>query len=149
MKFYTSYWAQVRNFPSNLVVLNTTVFPPRWYSSLGDVDENGVISLTCSPLQPGESCAGLCDGKCNPKHPKDCAFLREYRKQLNLINFSDFMKRLTNLHDRLKAEYPEREDFDFAFVFFEKFDNPCSERWPVQNWFRTHGVEIKEWFPNV
>jgi len=96
MKLYTSYWAQVRNFPTNLIVLNTTIWPPRWYN-VGGIDKRGVISLHCEPLRPGHSCDGLCDGRCEPRHPQDCAFLREYRKQLDAIDFDDFIHHLLDL----------------------------------------------------
>lgn len=148
MKLYTSYWAQVRHFPSNLVALSTVVWPPKWYQ-IGGVDKNGVISLHCQPLRPGASCDGLCRGTCNPKHPQDCTFLREYRKQLDAIDFTNFIKHLLDLRARLLDDFPDREDFDFAFIVFEKYDNPCSERWPIQNWIRDHGLEIKEWLPSI
>ena len=122
MKIYTSYWAQVRNFPPNLVVLNTTIYPPKWYT-IGGKDKNGIISLHCPPVRPGRECDGLCNGKCNPKHPNDCAFLKQYRAQLNKIDFNQFMAHLNKLH----------------------FDNPCSERWPLQDWIRAHGIEVEEW----
>ena len=147
MRLYTSYWAQVRHFPTNLVVLNTTIWPPKWYN-VGGIDKRGIISLHCEPLRPGHSCDGLCNGKCNPKHPDDCAFLREYRKQLDALDFKHFMQNLHNLHDVI-CKNEHFNDIDFAFVFFEKYDNPCSERWPVQDWIRAHGVEIEEWHPNI
>ena len=150
MKLYTSYWAQVRHFPSSLVILNTTIWPPKWYGPLGKVDKNGVISLTCSPLQPGKSCEGLCRGPemCKGHKPDQCSFLREYRKQLDAIDFNDFMGRLLDLHARLCEDF-HKDDFDFAFIFFEKYDNPCSERWAVQDWFHSHEIEISEWKPNT
>lgn len=148
MKLYTSYWAQVKNFPKNLVALSTVVWEPRWYY-VGGVDKNGIISLQCSPLRPGHSCNGLCNGHCEPRHPQDCAFLREYRKQLDAIDFDDFIQHLLDLQVRLLKDFPERKEFNFAFIFFEKYDNPCSERWVVQDWFRAHGVEIEEWYPNI
>ena len=144
MKLYTSYWVQVRNFPKNLVALSTVVWEPKWYN-VGGIDKNGIISLRCPPLRPGANCDGLCNGKCQPKHPKDCAFLREYRKQLDAIDFNEFMEHLLDLRARLCADFPKIEDFDFAFIFFEKYDNPCSERWPVQDWLRAHGIEVEEW----
>ena len=148
MKLYTSYWAQIRNFPTNLIVLNTTIWPPRWYN-VGGIDKRGVISLHCEPLRPGHSCDGLCDGRCEPRHPQDCAFLREYRKQLDAIDFNDFIQHLLDLQARLLEDFPDRKELDFAFIFFEKYDNPCSERWAVQDWLRAHGVEIEEWHPNI
>ena len=148
MKLYTSYWAQVKNFPKNLVALSTVVWEPKWYN-VGSVDKNGIISLRCRPLRPGHSCDGLCDGRCEPRHPQDCAFLREYRKQLDAIDFNDFIQHLFDLQARLLEDFPDRKELDFAFIFFEKYDNPCSERWVVQDWLRTHGVEIEEWHPNI
>jgi len=148
MKLYTSYWAQVKNFPKNLVALSTVVWEPKWYN-VGSVDKNGIISLRCRPLRPGHSCDGLCDGRCEPRHPQDCAFLREYRKQLDAIDFDDFIQHLLDLQARLLEDFPDRKELDFAFIFFEKYDNPCSERWVVQDWLRAHGVEIEEWHPNI
>lgn len=147
MKLYTSYWAQVRNFPPNLVVLNTTIWPPRWYN-VGGVDKRGVISLHCTPLRPGKSCDGLCRGDCELRHPQNCEFLREYRKQLDSIDFNSFMEHLLDLRARLCEDF-KVDDLDFAFVFFEKWDNQCSERWVVQDWIRTHGIKIEEWYPKI
>lgn len=144
MKLYTSYWARVRNFPPNLVALSTVAFPPKWYN-VGGVDKNGVISLHCTPLRPGPTCSGLCDGSCELASPKTCAFLREYRKQLDAIDFDAFIAKLLDLREELKIDFPNVEDFDFAFIFFEKWDRECSERWPVQEWIRAHGLEIEEW----
>ncbi len=31
-----------------------------------------------------------------------------------------------------------------VLIFHEKYDNPCSERWAVQQWFKENGMEIKE-----
>ena len=147
MKLYTSYWAQVKNFPKNLVALSTVVWEPKWYK-VGGMDKNGIISLRCPPLRPGKTCDGLCNGKCNPKHPNDCTFLHEYHKQLDALDFDKFMQNLHTLHDKI-CKNEQLDDIDFAFIFFEKYDNPCSERWPVQDWFRAHGAKIEEWHPNI
>lgn len=145
MKLYTSYWAQVRNFPRNLVGLNTTVWPPKW-RPLGP-DKNGVWVVDCWPLKPGSACEGLCAGKCEPKHPKDCEFLKVYKGQLDYLNFDTFMGQLHALKEKME-QGENLKDIDFAFIVFEKYDNPCSERWPIQQWMREHGVEIKEWINN-
>lgn len=144
MKLYTSYWAQVRNFPKNLIILNTTVWPPKWYGPLGYKDKNGVISIDCPPLKPGQSCAGLCNGKCNPKHPEDCAFLKEYRKQLDNINIDAFIAKLFDLSYKIEKQ-EHLYTVNFAFVVFEKYDNPCSERWVIQQWLKDNNIEVTEW----
>lgn len=141
MKIYTSYWAQVRNFPTTLIGLNTTIFPPHW-RPLGQ-DNRGVWVIDCPPLKPGHNCDGLCNGKCAPKHPQDCRFLYKYKRQLDDIDFDIFFQKLQKLHDSISEDM--RKDIDFAFIFFEKYDNPCSERWVVQKWLKEHGCKISEW----
>ena len=111
MKIYTSYWAQVRNFPTTLIGLNTTIFPPRWHP-LGQ-DNRGVWVIDCPPLKPGHNCDGLCNGKCAPKHPQDCKFLYEYKRQLDAIDFDRFFQKLQKLHDSISEDM--NKDIDFAF----------------------------------
>lgn len=140
MKIYTSYWAQVRNFPTNLVGLNTTVWPPK-YRPLG-TDTRGVTVLNCKPLVPNKSCEYLCRGSCEPPHPQDCAFLQTYYMQLNKLNFDEFYSYM----QELSAHY---NNCDFAFIVFEPPSRACSERGPIQQWFKEHGVEIEEWQSNI
>ena len=142
MKLFTSYWAKVRDFPKNLVGLNTTVWPPKW-RPLGQ-DKNGVWVIDCPPLKPGAECEGLCAGKCNPKHPEDCSFLQVYYQQLCKLDFNDFINNL----QRLEFQFCDGElldHVDFAFIVFETPTNPCSERFPITNWLKSHGVEVEEW----
>ena len=140
MKVYTSYWAQVRNFPTNLIGLNTTVWPPK-YRPLG-TDARGVTVLNCKPLIPGRECEYLCRGKCEPPHPADCEFLKTYRKQLDKLNFSEFYAYM----EKLSVKY---DDADFAFIVFEPPTRECSERRIIQEWFKDNNFEIEEWHLNI
>ena len=140
MKIYTSYWAQVRKFPTNLIGLNTTVWPPK-YRPLG-TDKRGVTVLNCKPLIPGRECEYLCRGKCDPPHPENCEFLKTYRKQLDRIDFREFYTYMGELSKKYN-------NADFAFIVFEPPTRDCSERIPIQNWFRDNGIEIEEWQSNI
>ena len=146
MKIYTSYWAQVRNFPRNLIGLNTTVWPPK-YRPLGK-DQRGVIVLNCKPLIPGRECEYLCRGACDPPHPQDCAFLQTYRKQLDKINFNEFYTYMGELNAKIALK-ENLEYANFAFIVFEPPTRECSERIVIQSWFRDNGIEIEEWHPNI
>ena len=142
MKLYTSYWAQVRNFPKNLVGLNTTVWPPKW-RPLGQ-DKSGIWVIDCPPLKPGAACEGLCRGACSPKHPEDCEFLKVYHKQLQDIDFSNFIRKLEHMKSIIEeGEY--LENVNFAFIVFEAPTNLCSERGIIQSWFAENGTQIEEW----
>lgn len=142
MKIYISYFAQLRNFPANLVGLSTAVWNPKWLQP--GRDKNGAIWLDCPPLKPGKNCEGLCNGKCSPKRPDACAFLHEYKKQLDTIDFNMFMKHLQTLGEAIRLG-EQFNDVDFALLVYEKYDNQCSERWPLIQWFKEHGIELKEW----
>ena len=142
MKLYTSYWAQVRHFPRNLISLSTVMWPPKY--EVKDSTGNAALIVTCDPVRPGEKCAGLCGGQPCDGSPDKCKFLRTYREQLEELNINDFMDKLQSLHDVI-CKVEGFDDVDFAFIFYEKYDNPCSERWPFQDWVRAHGIEIEEW----
>ena len=116
MKIYTSYFAQLRNFPSNLVGLSTAYWNPKWLQP--GRDKNGAIWLDIPPFKPGENCDGLCYGKCVPKHPQDCAFLKEYRKQLDKLDFNFIISKLKDLGERI-AVAEHLPSVDFAFLVYE------------------------------
>jgi len=146
MKLYTSYWAQVRHFPTNLVGLSTCVWNPKW-RPMGK-DARGVICVDCPPFKPGRECDGLCNGKCDPKHPADCLFLQNYKKQLDKVSLVTIQDSLGKLATQICAD--ERlPEVDFAFLFYETPTNPCSERVVVQQWFRERNIKIEEWHPNI
>lgn len=142
MKLYTSYFAQLRNFPPNLVGLSTAIWNPKWLNP--GRDKNGAIWLDIPPLKPGRECDGLCNGKCTSKHPNDCDFLKVYRKQLDRIDFKMLMEHLETLAQTIQLG-ENLEEVNFAFLVYEKYDNSCSERAIIQQWFRDNGMEIEEW----
>ena len=151
MKIYTSYFYQVRFFPPNLVPLSTAAWPPKYFGvpSLQFVDKNGVINgLDIPPLKPGKQLEGLCYGSCFPKHPEDCEFLKQYRMQLDKLDFKKVMNSLHHLADKIAADYKYNE-VNFALMVYEATRNPCSERVVIQQWFRDNGVDIEEWQSNA
>lgn len=146
MKLYTSYFAQLRKFPQNLVGLSTAHWNPKW-RPMGK-DKRGVICVDCPPFKPGRECNGLCEGKCDPKHPQDCAFLKTYKAQLDKISLTSIREHLEKLAAQIALD-EGFEDVDFAFLVYETPSNPCSERVPIQQWFKEHNIECEEWQPNI
>lgn len=142
MKIYTSYFAQLRKFPPDLVGLSTAVWNPKW-RPMGK-DKRGVICVDCPPFKPGHECEGLCNGKCEPKHPEDCAFLKAYKTQLDKLNITRIQNSLGKLAKQISHD-EGLQDIDFAFLVYETPSNPCSERVAIQQWFHEHGMPIEEW----
>ena len=67
-----------------------------------------------------------------------------YRKQLDRLDFDEILNRFQKLGEQIQQTEGFEEEPIFVLIFHEKYDNPCSERWPVQDWFRDHGYDIKE-----
>lgn len=142
MKLYTSYFAQLRKFPRNLVGLSTAHWNPKW-RPMGK-DKRGVICVDCPPFKPGRGCDDLCNGSCNPKHPEDCAFLKAYKAQLDKINVIQFKNSLGNLASKIAIQ-ENIQNIDFALLVYETPSNPCSERVIIQQWGKEHNIKIEEW----
>lgn len=146
MKIYTSYFAQLRKFPTNLVGLSTAHWNPKW-RPMGK-DKRGVICVDCPPFKPGPECDGLCRGDCNPKHPEDCVFLKTYKAQLDKLNINKIQESLGKLATQIM--YDEKlNDINFAFLVYETPANLCSERGPIQQWFHEHNIDCDEWQSNI
>lgn len=152
MKIMTSYFYQVRNMKSNYIPLSTAVWDPSWWhqgkgNSFQFKDKNGVWNgLRAEPFVPDQTCEGLCRGPetCNYLSPKTCRFLKTYRAQLNKLDFQEIIERFAALGQKIQKTEGFEEEPVLVLLFHEKWDNPCSERWPVQEWFRDHGYEVEE-----
>lgn len=90
------------------------------------------------------TCAGSngeADG-CN-HDPSGCEFLRLYKEQIEEIDFNEFIEMIESLPKRLK-----RDISTVVLMVHEKYNNPCSERVVLQEWFRENGRELREWSIN-
>ena len=96
---------------------------------------------------PGPLCSGECEGRenCDPPSPNTCRFLRLYRNQLAALDFDNIMQRLNSLVERCKPLLQTNLPIQVILLVHEAPNNPCSERVPIQEWFASHGVEVKEW----
>ena len=74
----------------------------------------------------------------------DCNFLQTYRKQLDNIDINKFLDNLFRLKKKIEVE-ENLNQVSFAFIVFEAPTNPCSERWPIQDWLRANNIKIEEW----
>ena len=152
MKILTSYFYQIRNMKQNYIPLSTAVWDPKWFhQGKGNgyqwKDKNGVWNgLRAEPFVPGEACEGLCRGPetCMAYSPQTCSFLKTYYNQLEQLDFQEIISRFETLGNQIKEIEGFKEEPILVLIFHEKYDNPCSERWPVQEWFKEHGYPIEE-----
>ena len=145
MKFYISYFYQIRHMTPNIIPLSTAVYPPKWFDK-GDpyFDKNGVLNgVTCDLFVPGPQLQNLCKGSQNCTcDNKTCDFLQGYREQLSHIT-----KDQVEYYGKAIGAAIGMSDPDIALIVYETPDNPCSERGPIIEWFKNNGMEITEFYP--
>lgn len=153
MRIFISYFYQVRFFRKDILAFSTAHFDPQWFHQGWNkrkvyLNDSGVlIGLRADNLVPGKSCEGLCQGNCIPRTPDSCEFLKAYRRQLDQIDFKEFIDSL----EKACQDYQKKNglfDTDVVFLVHEAPDNPCSERSVLFDWFRSNGVEVEEWNRN-
>lgn len=151
-KIFTSYFYQVRFFTPNMIPISTSVFDPIWFhegkgSGYQYVDKRGIYcGLRCPMLAPEEELRGMCRGNCGESaDPRSCTFLTSYKKQLNKINFTDFLERTEKLCQQVANFLSVKENPIPVFLVHEATTNPCSERGPLLEWLNEHGIEAEEW----
>lgn len=152
MKIFTSYFYKVRFFAPNMIPVSTAKWDPKWYHEFKGpkhwfVDKRGVINgLRADVFAPGPIAGQLCRGRetCISKDPTQCDFLREYANQLNQLDFNNIMERTHNLCKRVRKITHYQGEPIAVFLVHEAPSNPCSERLPIQTWFKRHGVNVAE-----
>lgn len=153
MKVAVSYFAQLRNFTRNMIPVSTAVWDPKWYhdGSTQDhifYDKRGILNgVRCTPMAPNPRLAQLCGGhNCTQKdNGTQCDFLKGYAEQLSCIPFENMKKYLDNFAKWVDENYDiPSKDVILVFMVYEKYDNPCSERNAILEYFRNNGMPIEE-----
>lgn len=153
MRIFTSYFYQVRFFTPNVIPLSTAFWDPKWFHAFHDQshifrDSRGVLNGMRYPLlMPGKSCEGECSGKdnCNINDPTQCNFLKNYRAQLEAIDFQWFLNQMESIANGTAQILDLHGDVNICLMVHEAPNNPCSERVAIQQWFLAHKHPIAEW----
>ena len=147
MKIATSYFYQIRNLNSNMIPVSTALGDPAWYKPpIGKeyfVDKRGIIcGLRYEPLivQKFGTYTCPCDSKIAAPA---CSTMREYRQLLeDKVDFERTIKAFQFCAD--KFALPFDDEIIIVLMVHEAPDNPCSERWALQDYFTSHGWDCKE-----
>lgn len=150
MQIMTSYFYQIRFMKPNFIPLSTAIWDPKWFHqnkghNFQWKDKNGVWNgLRAEPFVPGKQCNGLCYGPPCKELPQYCKFLQVYKNQLDNLDFNNILQRFKILGQKIQLNSNFQEEPVYILLVHEAYDNPCSERWMIQQWFKEHGYDIKE-----
>ena len=136
-----------------MIPLSTCLADPAWFHNFTGnkkyhfYDKRGVINgIRAEIFKPGPMCDGLCHGQpCDEEGPSTCDFLKQYRRQLDRLDFASVMKRFENLGKSFQEKHPDFQEIIPVLIVYETPRNPCSERRILQEWFRDNGYELEEW----
>ena len=153
MKIRTSYFYQIRNFKKNMIPVSTAIWDPKWFHDFTEdysylfKDKREILNgLRAESIieQGRQSNQGPDICPCENKKYETCSFLRQYRENLEKIDFDKMMADMEVLANRYAIANKIEEEIIIVLIVYETPTNPCSERKPLQDFFNAHGVECKE-----
>ncbi len=151
MKIAISYFYQIRNFTKNMIPMSTCISDPAWYHDFKDhktvfKDKRGILNgLRLLPIivQGGWDCGCPCD----EKDPSKCSFLKNYRTALDKIDFDTMYAGIESFAKRYKKEENIDDEIIMTLVVYEPPKKVCSERGALIDYFKSKGIEVKEFIP--
>ena len=151
MKYYTSYFYNLRFLKPYQIPMSTAAWDPKWYYNNikpGHVWKNssGVYCGIRIPQLNPETChASGCP--CSEKNYHECRFLKEYDLGLRKIDFPALLDYIRKVAEFIKTTEGFAEEPEIVLLVYEVPSNPCSERVAIQELFRRNGIEIEEYVP--
>ena len=145
MQIYTSYFYQIRNFKKNMIPVSTCVSDPAWYCPPQGkeyyIDKRGIVcGLRYEPLivqlQGIHICP--CESKANAPY---CPTMVEYRQLLDkLVDKEKTLKAFEYCANKFARPFDDEEPI-IVLMVYEAPNNPCSERWALQEFFNCKELE--------
>lgn len=135
MKYFISYFGQLKNFTSNMMAVSTVAFEQKWFQ--GMVERMPELVFPASIAHVLEEKGEMCRKNCPLKAP--CGFMTMYKEYLDTLDFNKILLKL----ELLTLKHPAVDTI--VLMVYEKYDVPCAERPVLQAWFAEHGIELKEW----
>lgn len=161
IKFYISYFYQIRNMTPNMLPVSTAMYDPKWFHNGNGngyryIDKNGVINgvrmnEVCMEAYRVEDLIKkgiMCNQEC-PRNLQICSFMQEYAKCIRDKN-PDFNKFISFCEGYLQF-LNQRLNLCLDTIIFIVHENPlinCGERPVLQQWFLENGIELEEFNGN-
>jgi len=155
MKYFISYFQQLRFFDKTCIPIDTSVWAPKWLDPSNGkkqyLNENQVmigIKEESFLMTEDEIPEEMCSGRPCPYESKwpHCQFLDAYWKHLQKIDFDGYLiPELNRIAKEVRKITHYEGEPKIILMVHEKPDNHCSERLGLVRLFKEHGIELKEW----
>ena len=160
MKFYISYFYQIRFFEKHMIPISTCYSDPNWYYNYrqpGTIykDKHGVLNglredslmIDEDRVNQVEAADNMCKKDCPFKEHLPCMFMRKYREYLDTLDFDELVNKLTRAAE-ISAEILKLDcEPVIVLMVYEPISCKCAERPVLQAYFKAHGIDLLEWQP--
>ena len=147
MKYFISYFAQLKKFTKDYIPLSTAHWDPKWFhDNKGPmhywIDNRGVLmGLRLLELSPNIDCECV---TCKDHDPSKCNFVKDYYEAINKLDFDKLIQKLETINQEAHKLIDHEGDFNLVLMVYETPTNPCSERSALIRLFKEHGIELEE-----
>ena len=145
MEFKISYFAKTKHFKANQIGISSACWDPAWwkYSVNKHSSVIGISEKALSPYHVEQYCCKDCPYK--DKVP-NCPFIIDYKKYLDTVDFEGYLlPEFKRIAEEVKMINNYEGEPEIILLVYETPDNPCSERIALIDYFKKHGIELKEY----
>lgn len=154
MKLYITNFYNLRYFKPNQIPISTAIWDPKWYhnntsdQNICFLDKNmvmnGIKEEKLSPAAVSEhvTCSETCPYK---QSVPNCPFLQYYRAYLDTVDINYLLSEFNRVAEDVRKITKFVEEPEIMLLVHETEDNPCSERWPLQDYFKANGYDLPSW----
>ena len=75
--------------------------------------------------------------------------MKAYRKSIDKFDFDVIINDFITISNKLKGELKFEGDPIIILLVYEHPSCPCAERPVIQQYFKDHGYDVKEWTPDL
>lgn len=154
MQYFVTNFYNIRFFDRNCIPISTAIWDPKWFHRNGRLDSHGCFvdanqvmngireeSLSSKAIYNSAHDCGACDHS----SPETCNFLSKYTQYLTSLDFDFLLSEFNRVAEDVRKTTFFVGEPKIVLLVHEKEDNPCSERWPLIELFKQHGLELKNW----
>lgn len=166
MKVFISDFYHVRFFRPNMIPMSTAGGRggPLWYIG-GDtfhpkcfLDKNNVMNgireeKLAFPNHNYEKLETACGKDCGYHHQLElhnekeywCPFMKKYRDYLETVDINYLLSEFNRVAEDVRSITHFADEPEIVLLVYETARSGCGERQPLIDYFKSHGVDIKEW----
>ena len=152
MKFYITNFANMKYLTESCIPISTCLSDPAFFhnntrdKSICFLSKNNILYGIREPLispiyLKEEDC--VCQKECQFKNINpNCPFLKAYSNYLDTIDFNSLLLEFERTAEEVRKVTHFKGETIIVLLVYEAENNPCSERVPLQNLFKKHGIEL-------